>query len=223
MQRISYMIMAVTLFFILPGCGLVTFPSKEVSKENQPTSQKNKQPPQKNMLRFSNKSTNGQTQMVMKKDDKLYIHTIQERIITVINKDKPKIPTKVVVPIKVVQAPESSKNNPSSDPSTPTKEETPPKDGEEQQPPQDEKHQAAMKKAEELKGTDQQVTADQGNVYENPDEKSNIIQQVIKDQKLHIDNTKVDDDDSEIWCFVSGNDGQKDITGWVSYQILEQN
>lgn len=223
MQRISYTIMAITLYIILSGCGLVAFPSKEIPKENQQTTQKNQQNTQKNMLRSSDKSPNQSMEMVMKKNDKTYIHTIQEKIITVMNHDKPKPPIRIVVPIKVDPVPVSSDNNPTPVPPEPSKEEEPPptENGEETSH-QDEKYQAAMKKAEELKGTDQQVTADQGNVYENPEEKSNIIQTILKDQKLHIGNTKVDKDDAEIWCYVSGNDGQKDIIGWISYQIIEQ-
>lgn len=223
MQRISYTIMAITLYIILAGCGLVAFPSKEIPKENQQTTQKNQQDTQKNMLRLSDKSPNQSMEMVMKKNDKTYIHTIQEKIITVVNQDKHKPPISIVVPIKVDPVSESPDNDPTPVPSEPSKEEEPPpsENGEETSQ-QDKKYQAAMKKAEELKGTDQQVTADQGNVYENPEEKSNIIQTILKDQKLHIGNTKVDKDDAEIWCYVSGNDGQKDIIGWISYQIIEQ-
>jgi hypothetical protein len=223
MQRISYCMMTITLYIFLSGCGLVAFPPKEILKENQQTSQHNQHNPQKNMLRSSDKSSNQPVQMVMKKtDDKLFDYSIQEKIIIVINQEQKLPPTKVADPIKVVPIPEPSTNNPTPIPPKPTKEETTPENGEEQPPQQDEKYQAALKKAEELKGTDQQVTADQGNVYENPEEKANIIGQVLKNQKLHIDNTKVDNDDAEIWCFVSGNDGQKDIIGWVSYQIIEQ-
>jgi hypothetical protein len=224
MQRISYSVLAISLYFILSGCGLVAFPTMDIPKDNQQTTPKNQQDIQKNMLRSSDKFSNQSTKsvdMVMKKNDKTYVHTIQEKIITVINQEKQKTPVKIVVPIEVDPAPKTPDKDPTPIPTNPAKDDPFPQE-EEENPQPDEKYQAALKKAEELKGTNQQVTADQGNVYENPEEKSTIIQTILKDQKLHIDNTKVDQDDAEIWCLVSGNDGQKDIIGWISYQIIEQ-
>jgi hypothetical protein len=85
----------------------------------------------------------------------------------------------------------------------------------------DKKYAQAQRKAEELKNTDQVVTAEKGDVYQEAIETSTVVQQVIKDQKLHVGDTQVDKDDFEIWCYVTGNDGTKDFAGWVKYNILK--
>jgi hypothetical protein len=85
----------------------------------------------------------------------------------------------------------------------------------------DPKYAEAQKKAEELKNTDRVVTAEKGDVYQEAIETSTVVQQVIKDQNLHVGDTQVDKDDYEIWCYVTGNDGTKDFAGWVQYNILK--
>jgi hypothetical protein len=215
MQQISYMIVVFTLFLFLTACGLVTFsPEQEVNK-NQQATQQSQSSKEKVISVSSDKPTNSkQVHPNLRVSGKT-----QEKVITVNknNNQAAKIPTKVIIPVIVLQPP---KDNPIIKPPEPPNE-VPPKEDEETPLP-DDKYQAALKKAKELQNTDQQVTADQGNVYQEPAEKSSILLQVIKDQKLHITDTKVDKDDAEIWCYVSGNDGQKDIVGWVSYPIFEQ-
>jgi hypothetical protein len=86
---------------------------------------------------------------------------------------------------------------------------------------EDPKYTEAKKKADDLKNTNQTVTAEQANVYESAVETSTVILQVLKGQNLHIGDTQVDRDDYEIWCYVTGNDGSKDFSGWISYNNLK--
>lgn len=85
----------------------------------------------------------------------------------------------------------------------------------------DPKYEAAQQKAAKLQNTDQKVTADQANIYDQPVETSNVVDQVFKGQVVHVSNTQVDKDDDEIWCNVTGNDGSKDFSGWISYNDLQ--
>jgi hypothetical protein len=217
MQRIFCFAGLFLLWFFTTGCGLVTFSSEHPPKEKQQITQQKQPVTNSNMYR-SNPSINPIQDIV---SNKPIYEKVHEKIITVIRENKPvtKTPEKVVVPVEVVIPIPQNHPEPNPSPEPPVEE---PKKDDEDTNQENEKYQAAVKKANEIKNTDQQVTADQGNVYEKPEEKSSVLLQVIKDQKLHVGDTKVDEDDSEIWCYVSGNDGQKDIIGWISYQIIEQ-
>ncbi|WP_028775690.1 hypothetical protein [Shimazuella kribbensis] len=219
MQRIFCLTWMLICWLFISGCGLVTFSSEQTPKDKQQVTQQ-KPVPTPNMFLPISSSSNQINDIV---GNKPIFEKVHEKIITVIreNKPVPSIPPKVVIPVDVVvpkpQPPIDSDPNPSPNP--PVEE---PKNDDEGSNQEDEKYQAAVKKANELKNTDQQVTADQGNVYEKPEEKSSVLLQVIKEQKLHVGDTKVDEEDAEIWCYVSGNDGQKDIIGWITYPIIEQ-
>jgi hypothetical protein len=128
------------------------------------------------------------------------------------------IPTKVMIPVKIIPSPENPKDGNSIEPTTPSENET--KESEETEA--DAKYEEAKKKAAELVNTKQTVSSDQGNVYQNPKEDSSVLLQIVKNQSIQVDKTEVDKEDAEIWCYVIGNNGQQDFTGWISYTIIEQ-
>jgi hypothetical protein len=199
------------LFIVTTGCGLVTFPSKQVLSDSNPAAQQKKSIAKQNVPIDKNKQP---------AQEKTLFDQVDKQIITVVRVDKSEkdIPAKVTIPVKIITSPGDPKDGNETEPTSPNDNE-PTKD-EETEP--DAKYEEAKKKAAELVNTKQSVASDQGNVYENPKENSSVLLQIVKNQSIHVDKTEVDKDDAEIWCYVTGNNGQQDFTGWISYTIIEQ-
>jgi hypothetical protein len=210
-MRYLYIFLFCILFLVPTGCGLVTFPSKQVSTDSNPATQQKQSIAKQHAPMDKNKQPT---------QEKTIFNRVNERIITVVREDEAEkeIPTKVMTPVKIITSPEDPKDGNSIEPTPPSEDET--KENEETEA--DAKYEEAKKKAAELVNTKQTVSSDQGNVYQNPKEDSSVLLQIVKNQSIQVDKTEVDKEDAEIWCYVTGNNGQQDFTGWISYKIIEQ-